>query len=105
AAAMFGDPGKPESVPGLQAPQLVGASFAETLPMDDGEVTSSEAGQPGDDVVPALDFDLDLETTVGRAGSELAARDESASGTPSPDSELERAIGGRFELPSLDLDG
>ncbi len=100
AAAMFGGTAKPGSDHGF--PSLPG-SFAETMPMDGGEATSQEAAQIDDHEVPALDFDLDLETTVGRAGSELAARDADEADVPSQDSELERAIGGRFELPSLDL--
>ncbi len=104
AAAMFGESGEPGSRDPGSAPRSFGASFAETVPMEGAEGASSEADRPGDDEVPALDFDLDLETTVGRAGSELAARDADEGGAAPQDSELERAIGGRFELPSLDLD-
>ncbi len=96
AAAMFGEPG---FEPGTAAQRAFGESFAETMPMDGP--AASEAAKAEDDI-PALDFDLDLDTTVGRAGSALAAR-EADEMAQSADSELERAIDGRFELPSLDL--
>jgi pilus assembly protein FimV len=71
-------------------------SFAETVPMDG----QAEAG----DDVPALDFDLDLDTTIGRAASlrEASGSEPVASAS---ESELARAIDGRFDLPSLELDG
>lgn len=98
AAAMFGEPARD------RAPELrvFGGSFAETLPMDDADAS---AEMPKDDEIPALDFDLDLDTTVGRAGSELASRTADEGAREAPDSALERAIGDRFELPSLELDG
>lgn len=98
AAAMFGEPAR-DAAQGLRA---FGGSFAETLPMDGADAS---AEMPKNDEIPALDFDLDLDTTVGRAGSALAARGADEGAPPAPDSELERAIDGRFELPSLDLDG
>src|SRR5690606_32006189 len=57
AAAMFGEPGQPGSDSRFE-PLPFGASFAKTVPMDGGDVTSSEAAPLGDDMVPALDFDL-----------------------------------------------
>ncbi len=68
------------------------ASFAETVPMDDEAVAV-----PG---IPALDFDLDLDTTIGRA----ASMREASGATDLSESELARAIDGRFELPSLEVD-
>lgn len=92
AAAVFGEPGLD---PAGSARRAFGESFAETVPMDGAD--GAAAGKARiEDEIPALDFDLDLETTVGRAGSALGARE--------PGSALERAVDGRFELPSLDLD-
>jgi len=96
AAAMFGEPA---FEPGTAAQRAFGESFAATMPMDGP--AGPEAAKAQDDI-PALDFDLDLDTTVGRAGSALAAREAGETAQPA-DSALERAIDGRFELPSLDL--
>ncbi len=99
AAAMFGEPGfDPEA----SARRAFGESFAETMPMD-ADAAPASAAATTEDEVPALDFDLDLDTTVGRAGSALAARGADDEAQPAA-SELERAVDGRFELPSLDLD-
>ncbi|MCL4774278.1 MAG: hypothetical protein KJZ98_10065 [Burkholderiaceae bacterium] len=68
------------------------ASFAETVPMDDE--AAAVAG------IPALDFDLDLDTTIGRA----ASMREASGAADLSESDLARAIDGRFELPSLDVD-
>lgn len=110
AAAMIGEPGFD---PALSARRAFGGPFAETVPMDDVEPASVDATADDHAEIPALDFDLDLDTTVGRAGSALAAREDGAGGAESierreadtpADSDLEQAIEGRFELPSLDLD-
>lgn len=98
AAAMVGAPPRDAE----SASRAAVGPFAETLPMDGAE-TSTEAN--ADDEIPALDFDLDLDTTVGRAGSQLAAREAADDAAEAAGSELERAIDGRFELPSLELDG
>ncbi len=92
AAAVFGEPGFD---PAGSPKRAFGPSFAETVPMDGAEGASADGKPQIEEEVPALDFDLDLETTVGRAGSALGARDT--------DSALEQAVDGRFELPSLDL--
>lgn len=97
AAAMFGESA---SDPASAARRAFRPSFAETVPMDGADASAAQA--PDDDDVPALDFDLDLGTTVGRAGGALGARDDS--GAPASGSALENAVDGRFELPSLDLD-
>jgi len=98
AAAMFGEPAFD---PAASSQRAFGESFAETVPMDDAGAASADRALLEDEI-PALDFDLDLETTVGRAGDALG-RDAGRAGA-SPDSALERAIDGRFDLPSLDLD-
>ena len=80
-------------MPSLEIPSIDEARpFAETQPLPGDEVKSSQA----DDAVASLDFDLDIDTTVGKAGERLA-NDRPAT------SELEKAVEGRFELPSLDL--
>ncbi len=92
AAAAFGE--KFEDGGQSEARRAPGGPFAETVPMD-GE-SAADAG------VPPLDFDLDLETSVGRAGSALSG--QSGEARAAAESDLERAIEGRFDLPSLDLD-
>ncbi len=74
-------------------------SFAETMPMEPGELGIRSLSEPD---VPALDFDLELNTTIGKAGEKLASSRE-----PDEDdrSELSRAVEGRFDLPDLDLTG
>jgi len=80
-------------MPSLEIPSIDEARpFAETQPLPGDEVKSSQA----DDAVASLDFDLDIDTTVGKAGERLANDRPAAS-------ELEKAVEGRFELPSLDL--
>lgn len=96
AAAMLGDRLAPAS--GAEAaPPAVGGAFAETVPMD-GEQADGTA-----DEVPALDFDLDLDTTIGRAADRRTAGAAASQPTPA-DSDLSRAIDGRFDLPSLDIE-
>jgi len=51
--------------------------------------------------MPSLDFDLDLDTRIGRAASLREASGEQAA---LEDSDLSRAIDGRFELPSLEIE-
>ncbi len=80
-------------------------SFAETVPMDGDASAAPE--------IPALDFDLDLDTTIGRAASmreasgaavdEVALSGQELSESELSESDLARAIDGRFELPSLDV--
>jgi pilus assembly protein FimV len=83
--------------PGEEGGRPVGASgsFAETVPMDG----QADAGE-----VPALDFDLDLDTTIGRSAS-MREASGSQDAAASSESDLARAIDGRFDLPSLELDG
>ena len=83
----------------LKVPELpaAGPSLAETMPLDPADLTAKPATEPD---VPALDFDLELDTTIGKAGQMLSeSRDPGAGGR----SELARAVEGKFELPDLDL--
>jgi len=95
AAAVLGD-GEPEGE--QAAPRAAaGATFAETVPMDGGG-SSADAAE-----VPALDFNLDLDTTIHRA---VDRRDNGSADNQAAvplDSDLSRAIDGRFELPSLEV--
>ncbi|MCC7060141.1 MAG: hypothetical protein IT508_07895 [Burkholderiaceae bacterium] len=97
AAAVLGD-GEPEGE--QAAPRAAaGATFAETVPMD-GAGASADAAE-----VPALDFNLDLDTTIHRA---VDRRDNGSADNQAAvplDSDLSRAIDGRFELPSLEVQG
>ncbi|MFO1195882.1 MAG: FimV/HubP family polar landmark protein [Burkholderiaceae bacterium] len=78
------------------------SGFEETKPLAD-EPQAKSAEQRAEDEVPALDFDLDLDTTIGKAGGMLAAtREGDGDGGMSG---LERAVDGKFELPTLDLTG
>jgi len=70
-------------------------SFAETVPMD-GEAAAAPE-------IPALDFDLDLDTRIGRAASMREAVGMPAEEAALSESDLARAIDGRFDLPSLDV--
>ena len=73
-------------------------SFAETRPLAEDEPKRDAAAK---DEVPSLDFDLDLDTTIGKAGGMLASSREPAKDADA--SELERAVEGKFDLPTLDL--
>ena len=73
-------------------------SFAETRPLAEDEPKRHDSAH---DEVPSLDFDLDLDTTIGKAGGMLASSREATQGEDA--SELERAVEGKFDLPSLDL--
>ena len=73
-------------------------SFAETLPMDPAELNAKALEEPE---IPALDFDLELDTTIGKAGEKLVSSRDPAE--DEAQSDLSRAVEGRFELPSLDL--
>jgi pilus assembly protein FimV len=73
-------------------------SFAETRPLAEDEPKRDASAH---DEIPSLDFDLDLDTTIGKAGGMLASSRETTQGEDA--SELERAVEGRFDLPSLDL--
>jgi len=70
-------------------------SFAETVPMD-GEAAAAPE-------IPALDFDLDLDTRIGHAASMREAVGMPAAEAALSESDLARAIDGRFDLPSLDV--
>ncbi|MCM5569548.1 pilus assembly protein FimV [Burkholderiaceae bacterium FT117] len=65
--------------------------FAETRDMD---------MKPAEDEAPALDFALSVDTSIGRPADEATEE-----GRGDDRSELERAVDGRFELPSLDFGG
>ncbi|RPH65053.1 MAG: hypothetical protein EHM83_07340, partial [Burkholderiales bacterium] len=96
AAAMFGDRLTSDQEAAEPPRAATTGSFAETVPMD-GE------GAEGDEMA-TLDFDLDLDTTIGRSASmrEAAGTPDE---TPAPsESDLSRAIDGRFDLPSLDVE-
>jgi pilus assembly protein FimV len=68
--------------------------FAETRDM---------SGRIADDTEAALDFALSVDTSIGRPAEELA--DAAAKARDDGRSELERAVDGRFELPTLDFGG
>jgi len=78
--------------------EATGAKFADTRPLAEDEAARKAAAE---DEIPSLDFDLDLDTTIGKAGGMLASAREDVGDDAA--SELERAVEGRFELPSLDL--
>ncbi|MGD9945536.1 MAG: FimV/HubP family polar landmark protein, partial [Burkholderiaceae bacterium] len=100
AALVLGDrmrAGETERLPSGELASPLPSTFAETVPMDGEKPAAVEE-------MPALDFNLDIDTMVGRAGSRLGADAADAPSAGSDESELARAIDGRFELPSLDLD-
>jgi pilus assembly protein FimV len=88
----------PAEMPALEIPSLEmpaideSRSFPETRPLSPEASKMAEAKE----AISSLDFDLGIDTTVGKAGERLA-------GDRPAESELEKAIEGRFELPSLDL--
>ena len=94
-AAMLGDRMFPDDEAAARPQEALTGSFAETVPMD-GEVAANE--------MPSLDFDLDLDTRIGRAASMREDAGGAAEALASSDSDLSRAIDGRFELPSLELE-
>ena len=67
-------------------------AFAETRDM---------SGRIADDSEAPLDFALSVDTSIGRPADELA--DAAARAADDGRSELERAVDGRFELPTLDF--
>ena len=75
--------------------------FVDTRPLaEDEPKTAAEARADAESEIPALDFDFDLDSTIGKI-------DNGASPAPSAEpaaSELEKAVGGRFDLPSLELE-
>ena len=72
--------------------------FVDTRPLAEDEPKGApEARSVDESEIPALDFDFDLDSTIGKI-------DNGASPAPEPAaSELEKAVGGRFDLPSLEL--
>jgi pilus assembly protein FimV len=99
-AAAVDTPPVPEMPPPMPQPTTdfgslkpPAVSFAETQPL------AEEAASKADDEIPSLDFDLDLDTTIGKAGGLLAAN----RGPDASSSDLEKALEGKFDLPSLDL--
>ncbi len=94
-AAMLGDRMFPDEEAAARPQEGLTGSFAETVPMDGG-VAANE--------MPSLDFDLDLDTRIGRAASMREDSGAPAEAPASSDSDLSRAIDGRFELPSLELE-
>ncbi|HPU53250.1 MAG TPA: FimV/HubP family polar landmark protein, partial [Burkholderiaceae bacterium] len=82
------------------APKLAAVhSFAETVPMDPAEISAKDHDEHE---IPALDFDLELDTTIGKAGEKLVSSRDPADDEARSD--LARAVEGRFDLPDLDLD-
>ena len=69
-------------------------SFAETVPMDPAEL-AAQADLAAD--ANSLDFDLEIDTTIGKAGEKLASSRDDV------ESDLARAVDGRFDLPDLDM--
>ncbi len=75
--------------------------FIDTRPLTEDEPKVAAEARPGaESEIPALDFDFDLDSTIGKIDNGLPA----APSSQPPASELEKAVGGRFDLPSLDLD-
>ena len=93
AATMLGDHMLPGDDTAAKPRATAAGPFAATVPMD-----AESAAVEG---MPSLDFDLDLDTRIGRAAS---MRDASGEQSPLGDSDLSRAIDGRFELPSLEIE-
>ncbi len=73
------------------------AGFSDTRPLADSDLIGKS---DADDEVPALDFDLELDTTIGKAGERIASTRGSESDGRT---ELERSLDSDFDLPSLDL--
>lgn len=96
AATALGDRMLPDAGMIERPPGAVTGSFAETVPME------GEAAAAGE--MPSLDFDLDLDTTIGRAASMREAAGAQPESGEIAESDLARAIDGRFELPSLDIE-
>ncbi|HLS57392.1 MAG TPA: FimV/HubP family polar landmark protein, partial [Zeimonas sp.] len=93
AATMLGDRLLPGDEAAAKPRETATGPFAATVPMDAESAAVEE--------MPSLDFNLDLDTRIGRAASM-----REAAGEPEPmgDSDLSRAIDGRFELPSLEIE-
>ncbi|MCL4745379.1 MAG: pilus assembly protein FimV, partial [Burkholderiaceae bacterium] len=73
------------------------AGFSDTRPLADSDLIGKS---DADDEVPALDFDLEIDTTIGKAGERIAStRGSDSDGR----TELERSLDSGFDLPSLDL--
>ena len=95
AATMLGDRMLPGDEAAARPSGAATGSFAETVPMD-GEAAAGE--------MPELDFNLDLDTTIGRAASMREASGIQPESGAQSESDLARAIDGRFELPTLDIE-
>jgi pilus assembly protein FimV len=112
-AARHSEPDELEEAPGSEAAELeVGvpptrpmpSGIADSRPSDFAETQAMEAARAkaAGDEPPALDFSLDIDTSIGRPDD---AAQRSAESGDDRRSELERAVEGRFELPSLDFGG
>jgi pilus assembly protein FimV len=98
AASPESDQQKAEDAVDFGVLEGTAVSFAETRPLAEDEPKRDARAEED---VPSLDFDLDLDTTIGKAGEMLAGAREKDGDEDS--SELERAVEGKFDLPSLDL--
>jgi len=78
------------------------SGVADSLPRDFAETQAMEAARAraASDEPPVLDFSLDIDTSIGRPDD---ATQTSAESGHDERSELERAVDGRFDLPSLDF--
>ena len=100
--------GVPPPIPQVETATRVDP-FAETQAMGEkaaaGEPAAGEpaAGAPAAAEEPLLDFSLDVDTALGRAADPQSGTDERQADAADEPSDLERAIGDRFELPSLDF--
>jgi pilus assembly protein FimV len=79
-------------------PLYTGLGPDEPHPASAPEGTAGAAGHAQD--VPELDFDLDLDSALGKAASTASRPADSFEGA---DTELARAVRGRFDLPDLSL--
>jgi len=78
------------------------SGVADSLSRDFAETQAMEAARAraASDEPPVLDFSLDIDTSIGRPDD---ATQTSAESGHDERSELERAVDGRFDLPSLDF--
>ena len=107
ADATIGDQGTPadsaeSELNAIDFSVLDGASrkFGDTRPLADESLQAGgDFPAAAESEVPALDFDLDLDSTIGKIEGLAPADAAGESAT-----ELEKAVAGRFELPSLELE-